>query len=183
MRKFQNCLQWKETGTTSGDSRIFPISYTSYKVLFPQGCQDNEHCDWICIQTKERKEDIGHLLAEGKLRFTVFQAVMDSSVLVADGDDYPLQTAVGVVTEQPDGAQETNLVTYFGEDLCSGDQKQKFYSVQVVRNEDSGVVNEILCDNTPAWLSPTCTGRGPWRSSKIAVEKGRVTAQQVEVNG
>jgi hypothetical protein len=87
-----------------------------------------------------------HLLAEGKLRFTVFQAVMDSSVVVADGDDHPLQTAVGVVTEQPDGAQETNLVTYLGEDICSGDQKQKFYSVQVVRNEDSGVVTEILCD-------------------------------------
>ena len=61
-----------------------------------------------------------------------------------DGDDHPLQTAIGVVTEQPDGAQD--LVTYFGEDLCPGDQRQKFYSVQVVRNEDSGVVIEILCD-------------------------------------
>jgi hypothetical protein len=54
------------------------------------------------FKLRKGRKMIGHLLAEGKLRFTVFKAVMDSSVLVADGDDHP-----------PDGAKETNLVTYF----------------------------------------------------------------------
>jgi hypothetical protein len=39
---------------------------------------------------RKGRKMIGHLLAEGKMRFTVFQAVMDSYVLVADGDDHPL---------------------------------------------------------------------------------------------
>jgi hypothetical protein len=60
---------------------------------------------------------------------SIVSKFLSSSVLVADGDYHPFQTAVSVVTEQSDGAQETNLVTYFGEELCSGDQKQKFYSM------------------------------------------------------
>ena len=75
----------------------------------------------------------GHLLAEGKLRFTVFQADVNSSL--SGEDSYDLQPVVGVVTEQHDAAQETDIVTYFGEDSKSADQKQMYYSVQVVRKK------------------------------------------------
>ena len=76
----------------------------------------------------------GHLLAEGKLRFTVFQADVNSSL--SGKDSYDLQPVVGVVTEQHDAAQETDIVTtYFGEDSKSADQKQMYYSVQVVRKK------------------------------------------------
>ena len=89
---------------------------------------------------------LGHLLAEGKLWFTIFQADISNSVYEVDGDDQNLLSIVGVVTEQPDAAQETSLVTYFGDDLSSGDLRQKFYSVQAVRHTEGETVMEVVCD-------------------------------------
>ena len=98
--------------------------------------------------SKLRKNRImlGHLLAEGKLLFTVFQAVIGNTDVTADDDDQLPLHVVGVVTEQADVAQETSLVTYFGKDFSSEENKRKFNTCQCVRTIQDGVVIEVLCD-------------------------------------
>ena len=114
---------------------------------------------------------LGQLLAEGKLLFTVFQAVIDHTVMEADDDDQPPLHIVGVVTEQQDVALETSLVAYFGKDFSSENNKKTYNTTQMVRAAQDGVVMEVLCDKYSNMALSYMYRKGSMEVKKFCKEK------------
>ena len=82
---------------------------------------------------------VGHLLAEGQLWFSVFHATIDKEC----PDD-----ALGIVgaadVEQAGHLEhKADLVTYFGNFLCTDQRKQFYYKVQAVRQGDTSPSVEL----------------------------------------
>ena len=89
---------------------------------------------------RKGRKILGHLLSGGRLRFTVFLADVEIDVLKDDCDVLLAQGAITVGDEEAGDDQETQLVTYFGENISSQDQKDMYYSVQAVRTEQGDTV-------------------------------------------
>ena len=83
--------------------------YSQYLVLptkypFPKVVRIMSIVVGFVSKMRKGRKMLGHLLAEGKLWFTIFQADIGNSVSEVDVDDLTLLSVVGVMTEQLDAA-------------------------------------------------------------------------------